>query len=75
MKCGEGKRYTWSERESLDELMQPERIKAIKEMHEKDMERQRSRMGPNARLIDVFGSVTETYPEPCGYARHDHENR
>ena len=65
MKCGEGKRYTWSERESLDELMQPERIKAIKEMHEKHMERQRSYMRPNARLIDVFGSVTETYPEPC----------
>ena len=74
-KCEEGKRYTWSERESLDELMQPERIKAIKEMHEKDMERHRSRMGPNARLIDVFGSVTEIYPEPCGYSRYDYENR
>jgi len=65
MKNQEGRRYTWSERESLDELMQPERIKAIKEMHEKDMERQRSHMKPNARLIDVFSSVTETYPGPC----------
>jgi 3'-phosphoadenosine 5'-phosphosulfate sulfotransferase (PAPS reductase)/FAD synthetase len=65
MKCGAGQRYTWSKKESLDELMQPERIKAIKEMHEKDMERQRSYMRPNARLIDVFSSVTETYPQAC----------
>ena len=65
MKCVEGRRYTWSERESLDELMQPNRVKAIKEMHAKDMERQHSHMGPNARLIDVFGSVTETYPDAC----------
>lgn len=65
MKCENGKRYTWSERESLEELVQPERIKTIKRMHRKAMERQRSHMGPNARLIDVFSSVTETFPEAC----------
>jgi len=65
MKTESGRHYTWSERESLDELMRPERIKAIKEMHEIDMERQRKRMGASARLVDVFCSVTEAYPAPC----------
>ena len=65
VKSKEGRRYTWIEGESLDELMRPERIEAIKEMHEKDMERQRGRMRPNARLVDVFSSVTESEPAPC----------
>lgn len=65
MKSESGRRYTWSERESLDEIIQPERIKSIKQMHENDMERQRYYMGSNARLIDVFCSVTETNPAPC----------
>jgi 3'-phosphoadenosine 5'-phosphosulfate sulfotransferase (PAPS reductase)/FAD synthetase len=65
LKCVDDRRYTWSERESLEELMKPERVQVIKEMHEKDMERQRHYMEPNARLIDVFASVTETYPAPC----------
>jgi len=65
MKRADGRHYTWSERESLDELTKPHRVEAIKEMHMKDMERQHRHMGPSARLIDVFSSVTETYPDAC----------
>jgi len=65
MKAVEGKGYTWSERESLDTLRQPDRIKTIKGKHEKDMERQRTFSGPNTRLVDIFSTVTESPSEPC----------
>jgi len=71
MKGGEKRRYTWSERESLDELMRPERIQAIKEMYAKDIKRQRHQVGPNARLIDVFGSLQEHTQNHVPYVRYD----
>jgi len=65
MKSDEGRPYTWSERESLEELMKPERVQIIKDMHDKDMERQKHCMGPNARLTDIFSSVTATNSQAC----------
>lgn len=65
MKCTDGRCYTWSERESLDDLMKPERVQEIKQMYKKNMERQSKCLGQNARLIDVFSSVKDSYSESC----------
>ena len=66
MKTASGHRYTWSDRESLDELMQAERIRAIKEEHWAAIERERSRLGASARLVDVFASCMDS--ESCDQA-------
>jgi hypothetical protein len=42
-----GSPFTWSDRESLTELEQPERIEAIKREHERRKARARARMKPN----------------------------
>ncbi|MBI2830762.1 MAG: phosphoadenosine phosphosulfate reductase family protein [Chloroflexi bacterium] len=55
-----GKRFTWSDRESLEELARPERIAAIKAEHEKRVGTDKANGG---RLVDIFED--DTYPQPC----------
>jgi len=63
---GEITRYTWSQKESLEELEQPERIQEIKERHAAAMVTtgKRSR---GSRLVQVFEEVLdkEDDTEPC----------
>jgi len=65
MKQQEDRKYTWVDKESLDHLMQPQRVNEIKEMHKKEMEYQREKLGPNARLVDIFNASTESNSAAC----------
>ncbi len=61
-----GERYTWSGKESLEDLSQPERIQEIKEHHQKAMEvKQKRRV--NLPLVEVFDEVLEDEDDdqPC----------
>jgi len=50
--------YTWTQRESLEQLSRPERVQEIKEQHQKAMEsKQRRRV--NLPLVEVLGEVLE----------------
>ena len=49
-----GRTFTWSERESLEELERPERMAAIKREHELRAARRRERR-ENLTLVQVFG--------------------
>lgn len=70
MKTENGQSYTWSEKESLDELMRPERVEQIKREHEMAMARERARFGsPSSRLIDLFCSATEGNDVACTICR------
>ena len=55
-----GKRFTWCDNESLQELARPERIQAIREEYQRRMERTPTGEG---RLVDIFGDNNE--PAPC----------
>ncbi len=61
-----GERFTWCQRESLDELARPERVKEIKEQHAKALEAKKKRR-VNLPLIEVFGEVLddEDDDQPC----------
>ena len=53
-----GSPFTWSEGESLDEMMKPDRVKQIKEDHENRLKRMKSKsqinpLRPNAEPIDI----------------------
>ena len=48
-----GERYTWSQRESLEELMQPDRIAAIIQEYERRKVSRRN--GRDQTLLQVFG--------------------
>lgn len=50
---GSGNIFTWSERESLAELEQPERMQAIKEEHARRLAQRQAR-GDNLTLAEVF---------------------
>jgi 3'-phosphoadenosine 5'-phosphosulfate sulfotransferase (PAPS reductase)/FAD synthetase len=54
---GEG--YTWSQRESLQTLMQPERVAAIKEEYERRQAALASKPKPNQTLAEVLAMVGE----------------
>ncbi|MCY3541132.1 MAG: phosphoadenosine phosphosulfate reductase family protein [Gammaproteobacteria bacterium] len=49
-----GKTFTWSEKESLEELERPERMAAIKREHELRVARKRE-LRENLTLVEVFG--------------------
>jgi len=51
-----GDRYTWSSRESLAELQNPERIAQIKEEHERRQENLKQRHLANQTLAQVFSN-------------------
>jgi 3'-phosphoadenosine 5'-phosphosulfate sulfotransferase (PAPS reductase)/FAD synthetase len=61
-----GIRYTWSERESLEELSDPERIEEIKRKHEAEI-RSQKRAEPGQKLYQILGTVLddEDDSEPC----------
>ena len=61
-----GERYTWSGKESLEELSRPERMQEIKERHEKAMAAKKKRR-VNLPLVEVFDEVLEDEDDdqPC----------
>lgn len=63
-----GERYTWNQRESLEELAVPERIEEIKEKHRKALEQKKQRR-PNAPLLEVLDEVLDDENDelPCGF--------
>lgn len=59
-------RYTWTQRESLEELSRPERVQEIKDQHMRAMEnKQRRRI--NLPLVEVLAEVLEDEDDddPC----------
>jgi 3'-phosphoadenosine 5'-phosphosulfate sulfotransferase (PAPS reductase)/FAD synthetase len=61
-----GERYTWSGKESLEELAQPERVAEIKRRHEQAMATKKKRR-VNLPLVEVFDEVLEDEDDnqPC----------
>jgi hypothetical protein len=61
-----GERYTWTQRESLEELSDPARVREIRERHAKAMGAKQERR-VNLPLIEVFDEVLEDEDddEPC----------
>lgn len=61
-----GERYTWSQRESLEELSEPQRVAEIKEKHEKAMQSNAGTM-KGQRLYQILGTTLddEDDTEPC----------
>lgn len=59
---GSGNTFTWSERESLSELEQPERMQAIKDEHERRRVARENR-GDQLTLAQVFAGGEEDEPE------------
>jgi hypothetical protein len=59
-------RYTWSQRESLQELASPERLREIREGHQRALEATKKRR-VNLPLIDVLDEVLEDEDDdqPC----------
>jgi 3'-phosphoadenosine 5'-phosphosulfate sulfotransferase (PAPS reductase)/FAD synthetase len=53
-----GDRYTWNQKESLEELASPERLREIEERHRKAMETKQKR-GSNLPLLTVLDEVLE----------------
>lgn len=47
-----GSPFTWSDKESLDQLSMPERVRQIEETHQLRMERQKAKRRPNALRPD-----------------------
>lgn len=62
----EGVKYTWSERESLTELADPERVAEIKRKYEQDKEKLH-RAAPGQRLYQIMEAALddEDDSEPC----------
>jgi 3'-phosphoadenosine 5'-phosphosulfate sulfotransferase (PAPS reductase)/FAD synthetase len=63
-----GQRYTWSERESLNELASPDRAREILGKREADMGRAHNRHG-NLPLLQLLGELDdgENDPLPCSF--------
>lgn len=61
-----GERYTWNQRESLEELARPERVAEIKARHQQAMETARKRR-VNLPLVEVLDEVLddEADDQPC----------
>ena len=61
-----GERYTWNQKESLEELADPERVQEIKERHQKALETKQKRRS-NLPLVEVLDEVLEDEndDEPC----------
>jgi 3'-phosphoadenosine 5'-phosphosulfate sulfotransferase (PAPS reductase)/FAD synthetase len=61
-----GRKFTWSQGESLEELSQPERVAEIKAGHEKALQREK-RSRPNRPLVEIFSEVLDEEDdlEPC----------
>jgi 3'-phosphoadenosine 5'-phosphosulfate sulfotransferase (PAPS reductase)/FAD synthetase len=55
-----GERYTWSSRESLDELQRPERVEQIKEETKRRQELLKAKHKPGQTLGEVFSRAEES---------------
>lgn len=66
-----GERYTWSQRESLEELSHPDRVQEIKERHEKALTAKKKRRG-NLPLVEALNEVLEDEDDdqPCFFCHH-----
>jgi len=66
-----GDRYTWSQRESLEELSQPERMEEIKRAHEAAMQKEQKRRRVSLPLFEVLSDVhdNENDDEPCFFCQ------
>lgn len=60
-----GRKFTWSQGESLDEIVQPARIQEIKENHEKALVREKRRR-PNRPLIEIVNDVLDEEDDEQG---------
>lgn len=54
-----GERYTWSEKESLDELSRPERVAQIKTEHVQRINRLRATYKSSGLLVNVFAAMAD----------------
>jgi hypothetical protein len=61
-----GERYTWSERESLEELEQPERVKQIKEQQQSRLDAEKKQK-PNRPLLEILGQDDGDDDLPCSF--------
>jgi 3'-phosphoadenosine 5'-phosphosulfate sulfotransferase (PAPS reductase)/FAD synthetase len=63
-----GERYTWSQKESLEELEDPKRVEEIKEAHRRAMEAKKKRR-VNLPLVEVLAEVLEDEDDdpPCTF--------
>jgi Phosphoadenosine phosphosulfate reductase family len=63
---GTGDGYTWTQRESLEQLSRPERVLEIQEQHQRAMESKKRRR-VNLPLVEVLADVLEDEDddEPC----------
>lgn len=61
-----GERYTWSEKESLDEMEHPERVEEIKERHAAFVETEK-KARPNRPLLEILGQDDDEESLPCSF--------
>ena len=61
-----GKKFTWSQSESLEELSRPERVAEIREKHEQEMGKAKKQR-PNSRLVQILGEALDEDDDesPC----------
>ncbi len=66
-----GDRYTWSQRESLEELALPERVAEIKRSHEQKLQKEEGRKRTNLPLLEVLNEVfeNENDDQPCFFCQ------
>jgi 3'-phosphoadenosine 5'-phosphosulfate sulfotransferase (PAPS reductase)/FAD synthetase len=66
-----GESYTWSQRESLEDLSKPERVAEIKKNTEKAIEREKSRRRVALPLYEVLNDVLEEEDDtdPCFFCQ------
>ena len=66
-----GDRYNWSQRESLEELAQPERVAEIKRAHEQKLHKEQGRRRISLPLFEVLNDVLddENDDEPCFFCQ------
>lgn len=53
-----GRKFTWSQGESLEEISKPERVAEIKANHEKALQREK-KARPNRPLVEIFSEVLD----------------
>jgi 3'-phosphoadenosine 5'-phosphosulfate sulfotransferase (PAPS reductase)/FAD synthetase len=66
-----GTRYTWHQRESLEELSQPDRVEAIKRTNEREIQKELSKRRVSLPLFEVLNDVLENEndDEPCFFCQ------
>lgn len=60
-----GRKFTWSQGESLDDISKPERVAEIKANHEKSLLREK-KTRPNRPLVEIFSDVLDDEDDDQG---------